>query len=330
MSESGDFDPGPWRGHDFHSAYRRYDSHVGRSYDDAVSKNTAKTDLVEPSIATDCVNPLIILTDVTGSMGEWPKWMFSKLPYLELEAKEYLGDDLEIAFGAIGDAYCDSYPLQIRPFTSGTDLKTRMEELIVEGGGGGQIQETYEIGGCYCVHNVLMPNAIRPILIIIGDEKPYPFVTPEMAKEVAGVTLEKRLETKTVFEQLKERFSVYLIRKPYHTGDGDGMSATDKEIRRQWAELLGEDHICDLPDAQRVVDVIFGILAQETGRIEYFREEIEERQKDDPDAKRKVGTVYKSLASIHQLPHKRPKGGSSPSILKIEDKRSRKASRRLL
>ena len=30
MSESGDYSPGVWAGHDFSSARRTYDSHVGR------------------------------------------------------------------------------------------------------------------------------------------------------------------------------------------------------------------------------------------------------------------------------------------------------------
>jgi hypothetical protein len=29
-------------------------------------------------------------------MGDWPATMFSKLPYLENEGKEYLGEDFEI------------------------------------------------------------------------------------------------------------------------------------------------------------------------------------------------------------------------------------------
>lgn len=327
MSESGDFDPGPWRGHDFHSARAVYDSHVGRSYKDAVSRDTARKDLLEPSVATNCVNPLIILCDVTGSMGEWPKKMFEKLPYLELEAKEYLGSDLEICFGAIGDANGDEpdqYPLQVRPFTSGTDLKARMLELVIEGGGGGQIQETYELAALYCVHHVAMPNAIKPILIMIGDEKPYDFISCDMAKEVAGVALQKQISTKKVFDLLKDRFSVYLIRKPYQVTGGNAMSPVDSEIRARWISLLGIDHICELPSADRVVDVIFGILAQETGRVDYFHEEIEGRQRPD-----QVETVYKSLATVHQLPKDRSASSrAGRSILKLEDRGGR--SKRLL
>ena len=86
MTESGDYDPGPWRGHDFGSARRTYDVHVGRSYDDALSKRKSLEDVLPDKISTESTSPLVIACDVTGSMGEWPSVMFSKLPYLELES----------------------------------------------------------------------------------------------------------------------------------------------------------------------------------------------------------------------------------------------------
>ena len=60
--------------------------------------------------------------------------------------------------------------------------------------------------------------------------------------------------------------------------------------------MLGTDRVVGLPDASRVVDVIFGILARETDRIEYFREELEGRQRPD-----QVKTVMKSLETVHTL-----------------------------
>ena len=172
MSEAGDFTPGVWAGYDFSSARKKYDVHVGRSYGDAVAKRKKATDLVPASLTTNSESPLVIACDVTGSMGEWPAVIFSKLPYLELEGKEYLGPTMEISFAAIGDAYCDQYPLQVRPFTSGTDLKSQLEELVIEGGGGGQACESYELAALYYSRNVGMPNAIKPIFVYIGDEPP--------------------------------------------------------------------------------------------------------------------------------------------------------------
>ena len=156
MSESGDYSPGAWSGHDFASARRSYRDHASMSLNKAVSRGVACKDLVPDSLSTKSENPLVIITDQTGSMGEWPATMFSKLPYLEHEAKtEYLGEDVEISWGAIGDAHNDEqYPLQARPFTKGKDLGKKLEELVIEGNGGGANQENYKLSARCSVRTV--------------------------------------------------------------------------------------------------------------------------------------------------------------------------------
>jgi hypothetical protein len=299
MSESGDYDPGPWRGHSFTSARKDYDVHVGRSYDDAVSAGKDPKSLVPSSLTTKSESPLVIACDVTGSMGDWPATMFSKLPYLELEGKEYLGKGMEISWAGIGDAYCDNYPLQARPFTSGTDLKKELKELVIEGGGGGQMTESYDLGALYYARNVEMPNAIKPLFIFIGDEGIYDWVDKGQAKTWVGTNIEGRLSGINAMRELQARYSVYLVHKPYGSsgGSGDHMSSDTQKVYRQWSDILGDDHIAYLPDPQRVVDVIFGIMAKETGRLDYFRKELTGRQKPG-----QVEQVLKSLNSIHNLP----------------------------
>lgn len=308
MSESGDYSPAAWTGHDFSDARAAYDSHVGRSYSDASRRTGTRTtstgsrttnakdvsEVLEKIIRTMCTNPLLIWCDVTGSMGKWPAIIFSKLPFLEHETQVYLGSDTQISFGAIGDATVDSYPLQVRPFTDGKDLATRMLELVIEQGGGSGISETYELAALYALHNVEIPNAIKPILILIGDEKPYPSVSKDIAKSVAGVSLQATITTEEIFTRLREKFEVFLIRKPYKSSSENSMSAADCEIHQRWVELLGADRIVDLPDPNRVVDVILGILAKVVDRFDEFKQEIEGRQEPD-----QVKTVYKSLATIH-------------------------------
>lgn len=300
MSESGDYSPGDWKGYDFNDARKTYDKHVGRSYTDAKVVNKKAADLVPKSISTESTAPLTILVDVTGSMGDWPAVMFSKLPYMDNECKEYLGEDFELSFAAVGDANSDEYPIQIRPFAKGRDMEAQLKELVIEGNGGGQCHESYELTALYYARNAEMPNAKRPIMIIIGDEGFYDKVTSDHAK-LAHVKLGSELKTTTLFEELKEKYSVYLIRKPYSSGD-------DKYIQKKWEDLIGKEHIAILPAADRVVDVIFGILAQEKDKVAYFKAEIEERQR-----KEQVDTVYKSLKTIHAIPAVAADDGSGKS-----------------
>ena len=309
MSETADYDPGCWKGHDFTSARRTYDKHVGRSYDDAVKSGKKIADVLPESITTDSPAPLVILCDVTGSMGEWPAAIFSKLPYLELEGQEYLGKDMEICWGAIGDAFSDKYPVQMRPFTKGVELKDELKKLVIEGGGGGGARESYELAALYAARNISMPKAVNPICIIIGDEGFYETINKEDGKKYAHASLEKRANSNDIFQELMSKYSVYLVRKHYGYGGStkDGkMTGQNLAIHQQWEKILGPERVLILPEANRVVDVIFGILAKETDRVEYFREELTDRQSPE-----QVETVMKSLETVHKL-----KEDDSPSVMK--------------
>lgn len=302
MSESGDYNPGPaWRGHDYDDARKDYRSYAAGSLSKAVNKGVKAKDLVPVKLVTKSKNPVVIVTDQTGSMGEWPATMFSKLPYLEHEAKtEYMGEDVEISWGAIGDAHNgENYPLQARPFAKGAELAEKLKELVIEGSGGGTTQESYELAALYYARNVEMPNAVRPLLIFIGDESPYDYVEKDQANAYAHVELSQKIKTSTIFEELKQQFSVYFVQKPYSSerlSDGP-LIGTTKRVHEDWAVLVGEDHIALLADPNRVVDVIFGIMAREAGKVGYFKKEIEDRQKPD-----QVKTVYTALKTVHALP----------------------------
>jgi hypothetical protein len=301
MSESGDYRPAPWAAaHNFADAKKDYLVKADRTYSAAVSAGVAATDLVPAKLVCEAEYPLVILCDVTGSMAEWPATIFSKLPYLEHEGKQYLGDDMEISFAAIGDGPChDKYPLQVQPFVSGQKLKDSLDKLIHEKGGGGTSEESYDLAALYYDKNVEYPNAIRkPILIFIGDEGIYPDVDRVLAESICKVPLKDRVSSKNVFQSLAQKYAVYVIRKPYCCSE-DSPSAREIAIREQWMEYLGADHVLSLPSAERVVDVIFGILGKESGKMDYFEKELKERQLKDKDGAAKVSVVLKSIHSIH-------------------------------
>lgn len=317
MSESSDYTPGAWSGHSFTKARAKYDRHVGRSYGAAKEKKVTAKSLVPQTVKTESPTPLVIWVDVTGSMGDWPATIFSKLPYLDHEIKtEYLGADAEVCFGAVGDAHSDQYPVQVQPFTIGTDMTKKLETLVIEGNGGGQAKESYELAALYTLHNIETPNAVgKPIVIFIGDEMAYDQVSVTEAKNHAKVKLARATTTKAIFKALKDGFSPYLILKQYRAGQ----STINREIEQYWVKLLGKERLAYLDDPNRVVDVIFGILAKEAGMEDYFRSEIQGRQ-----TKAQVKTVYKALDTIHELeecwdlvtPKTQPKGGKKKKARK--------------
>lgn len=300
MSEAGDYTPG-WAGHDFDSARRDYRNHVNTSYNSAVSKGITVNDLVVEFLETKSKNVVRLLTDQTGSMGEWFVTIKSKFPYLEHEARtEYFDKDVVFSVGAFGDApNNEKYPLQIRPYASGKEIATRTDELVHEKNGGGTTYESSELGLLYYARRTKEPNVINSLTIVITDESPYATIDPEMALKVARVELEKRITTNEVVRELQTKTELYVVLKPYSSEvltDGH-LTGTTKRVYTDWAKLVGEDHIALLGDPNRVVDVIFGIMAQVAGRIKYFEKELKDRQRPD-----QVKTVMTSLKTIHALP----------------------------
>ena len=304
MSESGDYTPAPWaQGHNFTQAKIDYtQTVVDRSYDNAVEAGVTLGDIIAPSISTDAEAPVVVMSDETGSMGEWPAVMFSKLPYLDHELKYYLGEKAQICFGAFGDTRPgrERYPLQAKGFAAGAELKEHLDNLIIEKNGGGQMHESSHLAMLYFARNCQMPKAIRkPIFILITDEMPWEEAETNETKTVAHVNLKRPLSVADIVSELATKFSIWIVLKPYgdHTNVTDGMDADTEEIYRTWVKLVGNKRVKLLPDPNRVVDVIFGIFAIESNRVADFQKEIEGRQ-----TKAQVKTVLTALRlDQHQL-----------------------------
>jgi hypothetical protein len=314
MSESNDYTPAAWApSGGFTQAREAYNAHAGRDYQEARAANLTASKLLPDFIETQCSHPLIIDTDFTGSMIGWDGVMVGKFPYLDHEVRnEYLAKDTEISFGA----YCDTrdhYPLQISGFANGAGMKKEMDKLVHASGGAGsgQQEEAHPLAMLYRARNTRMPNAvIKPPYILITDEMPCGMITVEQARELAKVKITRRLTRTEIIAEIMEKYSLYVILKPYDHEhiSGDVLPSSTRRIYDCWQNILGEDRIAILPEAERVVDVIFGLLAKETNKIGYFRKEIEQRQKPE-----QVETVYKSLNTVHALPkpNSKPAGSST-------------------
>ncbi len=308
--ESGDYQESTWSSrHDFQDARRHFDQNAGRSYSEAKRTGKTNADLLPKKLETLCKYVLAIIGDVTGSMGDAPGVYFAKCPYVLHEVKtEYMGSDTDILFGALGDANepdVDKYPLQFRQMlrvnASPEEAKKRLMELITtEKGGGGQEMENYELAALYLARNVSSPNAVKRVCILIGDEAPYGVVKKDLACDVALVDLKRDLKTEDVFEELKKDWDIYFIQRPYSNGCGEKMDFTTAKINQKWVEFLGFDHVAYLPDIDRVVDVMFGILGDATDKYEYFIEEITDRQGKDNGGQKKIEDTFKALGEIHK------------------------------
>ncbi len=301
MSEDGDYTPAThWKGHNFDQARQNYDVNAGRGYAKAQLAGPASK-LLPDSISTDSDSQCCIDSDGSGSMDGWDKQFFVKAPYFEHEVKkEYLGEDAKISFGGFCDLE-DDYPVQMRPFADGPEMLKELDKIQHVGGGGGSAlyHEAHGLAMLYRIHNTHMPKAKnKPVYIIITDEMPCARITVVDAKKHARVVIEKTHTIEEIVEQTMEKYSLYIILKPYGSEriSGDTLPAVTQQVYDRWKTLVGAERIALLSDANRAVDVIFGLLAQEVGKVGYFRKEIEGRQNAT-----QVATVYRSLKTVHAL-----------------------------
>jgi hypothetical protein len=198
--------------------------------------------------------PIAVLFDVTGSMGMVPRVLQTKLPQLlGLLTRKGYATDPQIMFGAIGDATCDRVPLQVGQFESDNRMDEDLARIVLEGGGGGQKTESYELAMYFLARHTSLDSVEkrgrRGYLFIIGDEMAYPRVKPKEVKKIVGDPLGEPIAVDAMLAELQRTFDVYYI-LPTAAGWGG-----DPEILRYWRGLLGQ-HVIELDDLDAVCETI--------------------------------------------------------------------------
>ena len=125
----------------------------------------------EKKLVCNNIDPIVFALDVTGSMGSWTKIIYDKMPmfYGQIMMQKYLGDP-SISFSAIGDSLYDKVPLQVSEFGQGKEIDQLISKMYLEGGGGGNTEESYELSAYFYTHQVGFTNANCPYFFLTGDE----------------------------------------------------------------------------------------------------------------------------------------------------------------
>jgi hypothetical protein len=197
---------------------------------------------------------LSVLFDVTGSMGGVPRTLQSKLPGLLglLMRKGYVQHP-QILFGAVGDATCDRAPLQVGQFESDNRMDDDLGKILLEGGGGGQMKESYELAMYFMARHTemdcLQKRGRRGYLFMIGDELAYPQVKAREIREVIGDEVSEDIDLPVIIEELKRMYDVYFIipEGAHHSGD--------RRLLDFWRTHLGQN-IIHLDDLDAVCETI--------------------------------------------------------------------------
>lgn len=219
-------------------------------------------------------NAIGVLFDVTGSMGGIPiEFAQHKLGGLmKMLVEKGVIPHPQVLMGAIGDAYCDRTPFQVGQFESGIEMDKCLTDIHIEGGGGGQVMESYGLAHYFFARHTVTDcwekRGKKGYLFTLGDELTWPTIKRDEAERIFGDTLQGDEQVKDLIAECERRFNVF------HIVVGKTSHGDDPKILAAWRELLGEralklddpDHVCDLIAATiglcegHSLDVVNGVL----------------------------------------------------------------------
>ena len=195
-----------------------------------------------------------VLFDVTGSMRAVPQILQKNLCTLFglCLRKGYL-EHPAILVGAIGDATCDRAPLQVGQFESGNEIEDDLGRLYLEGGGGGQQTESYELGLYFLARKTsidcLEKRGRKGYAFLIGDEMPYRKVKRREVEAVFGDRLQADIPLREILDEARQKFEIYFV-LPNLTS-----YYRDPRILDCWRELLGQN-VLRLDDPAGISELI--------------------------------------------------------------------------
>lgn len=217
--------------------------------------------------------PIAVLFDVTGSMGSIPRTLQTKMGALHgLLVRKGYASDPQILFGAIGDANTDRVPLQVGQFESDNAMDENLENIFLEGNGGGQGMESYALGAYFLArHTYLDPfekNGKKGYAFLIGDERYYNNVPRAHIQDLIGDTIAANVGTEEIFRELEKRYHVYFIavESPSYYFDYNLGKIGDTFQDSTWRGLLGERAI-PLEDPNAVCETIAGVIGILEGAV---------------------------------------------------------------
>jgi hypothetical protein len=208
------------------------------------------------------------MIDITGSGGAVPGYIRDDLPqFLGLvNLDNYLGNTAVQVIG-LGDAGMgDRYPLQVSQFETDVKNEANLRNLFIEGGGGGNKRESYDLAlwyATYCNRLVDWERGDKGYLFIVGDEMPYGQIKGEeivkhIGPKAAGENMQS-MPLPLLMEDLLKKYHVwYIICQGSHYYD-------DPEITNTWKSYLGGENVIKLADPRDISELAASLVGSKIG-----------------------------------------------------------------
>ena len=208
--------------------------------------------------------PVAVFTDVTGSMGYLSEAIAKKavgVLFEELLERQPVKDP-QLMFGAIGDVWSDEAPLQVSQFESDNRIVEQLENIWLEGRGGGNGGESYDIPWYFMATHTSTDSfekrQHKGYIFTIGDE-PIPHgLRVDEVKKFIGDDIESDLTPEQSLKMAERYYNVYHIIVGNNTYNGD--------FKKGWTNLLGERAVV-LEDHTKLAELIVSLIQLNEGMM---------------------------------------------------------------
>jgi hypothetical protein len=164
----------------------------------------------------------------------------------------------QVLVGAVGDATCDKYPLQVGEFESDNRFDEQLRNIILEGNGGAQAKESYglafKFAADYTSTDSFEKRGKKGYLFTMGDESYWPTLPPHELVRVFGGEQENEEEGfEHVLARAQDKWEVF------HLFIKQGSYPDSTDIHESWRKLLGERFVM-VEDSTLVCEIIAGLV----------------------------------------------------------------------
>lgn len=263
----GSFDADAYRSYATNVASKPVDHvYTSRGLDPSLDPKGVKVRESRDSADNPRSRPIIVGLDVTGSMGfiadQIAKGGLGTLFQGILDRKPVSNPHL--MFMGIGDAACDTAPLQVSQFEADNRIVDQLTKIWLEHGGGSNDHESYDLpwifAGRRTVHDAMEKRGERGYLFTIGDEEPPEVLGRDALDRVLGISSQADVPAKQSLEEAQRLYKVF------HVIIEQGSHARHHldRVQSKWRALLGQ-HVISLPDHNLLAETIVSAIQVSEG-----------------------------------------------------------------
>lgn len=240
-------------------------------FDSRVAKAANRSDLINIRESRDnpdspLSTPVIIGFDVTASMGylagEIARNALNDMIVTILRNKAVT--DPQVLCAAIGDVKSDVTPLQVTQFESDIRMVSQLMTLCLEGGGGGNEGESYNLLWYFASRHTKTDcfdkRGKKGVLFTIGDDKCHPDLSVAEIRKAFGDDVPYNLSNEELLWEVQKKYDIFHI---YIENGRD----RDRIVASYWNDLIpGKSAPIDKKDISLLSNLLVAIMRLRSGK----------------------------------------------------------------